>query len=174
MSLLLLRETQRVPATSESAGSASERWFCLKAERRHPQRSVRRPRYCLARRFISRTVGRATPTAGPLSENGKRDILLRTTGASAGCPLTLCTVLDWSHDLTLRAVADGDYEGSPALRTLVANGLVEQDPDGGFAVTAAGRVAREDREPRWMRIVWPVAALVGAVYVASIVVDWLG
>ena len=83
-------------------------------------------------------------------------------------------MLDWAHDLTLRAVADGDYEDSPALRTLVASGLVAHDPDGGYAVTPAGRVALEEREPRWMRIVWRVATLVGAVFVASIVVDWLG
>ncbi len=83
-------------------------------------------------------------------------------------------MLDWAHDLTLRAVADGDYEDSPALRTLVASGLVEQDPDGGYAVTPAGRVALQDREPKWMRAVWPIAAIVGAVYVASTVIDWFG
>jgi len=93
--------------------------------------------------------------------------------ASAGHPATLCAVLDWAHDLTLRAVAAGDYDDSPALRTLVASGLVEQHPDGGYAVTAAGRVALEDREPRWMRIAWYVAAVAGAVYGAGTVVDWL-
>ena len=84
-------------------------------------------------------------------------------------------MLDWAHDLTLRAVANGDYDDSPALRTLVASGLVEQDSDGGYAVTPAGRVALEEGEPKgWMRIVWPVAALAGAVYVASDVIDWFG
>ncbi len=82
-------------------------------------------------------------------------------------------MLEWAHDLTLRAVADGDYDDSPALRTLVASGLVEQHPDGGYAVTPAGRVALEGREPCWMRIAWRVAAVGGAVYVASTVVDWL-
>lgn len=82
-------------------------------------------------------------------------------------------MLDWAHDLTLRAVADGDYDDSPALRTLVASGLVEQDPDGGCAVTPAGRVALEDRDSRWMRVAWLVAAVAGGVYVASTVVDWL-
>ncbi len=54
------------------------------------------------------------------------------------------TVLDWPHKLTLRAVAEGDADESPALRTLVASGLVEQHPDGRHVVTAAGRAALED------------------------------
>lgn len=55
-------------------------------------------------------------------------------------------VLDWAHKLTLRSVADGDADESPALRTLVASRLVEQRPDGTHAITPAGRVALEDDE----------------------------
>jgi hypothetical protein len=79
-------------------------------------------------------------------------------------------VLDAVHKLTLRAVARGDAGESPALRTLVASGLVEQHPDGGHVVTAAGRVALKDddesgfaatfSEVTWGIAVAPFSALV--------------
>jgi len=79
-------------------------------------------------------------------------------------------VLDAAHRLTLRAVARGDAGESPALRTLVASGLVEQHPDGGHVVTAAGRVALKDddesgfaasfSEMNWGIAVVPFLALV--------------
>lgn len=83
-------------------------------------------------------------------------------------------MLDWAHTLVLRAVASGDHDDSPALRTLVASGLVEQLTDGGYRITSAGQVALEDGEPkRWERVVWPVVGVAGAAYVAITVIDWV-
>jgi len=83
-------------------------------------------------------------------------------------------VLDWAHGTTLRAVANGKDAESPALETLVATGLVERKADGSLSVTAAGEVALESDKPtRWERIVWPVAGVVGTVFVVATVVDWL-
>ena len=44
-------------------------------------------------------------------------------------------VLDFAHSLTLRAVADGDHDDSPALRSRVASGLVEEQVEGRYAIT---------------------------------------
>jgi len=83
-------------------------------------------------------------------------------------------MLDWAHSMTLRAVADGDCDDSPALRTLVATGLVEQEPDGACTVTAAGRLALEaDAPPLWERIVYPVAGVCAGVYVIATVIAWV-
>jgi hypothetical protein len=57
------------------------------------------------------------------------------------------SVLDATHTLALRAVAQGrPGTDSPAMRQLVATGLVEQRADGGYDVTPAGRIALEDGE----------------------------
>ena len=90
-------------------------------------------------------------------------------------PDRLPAVLDWAHRTTLRAVARGDCDDSPALRTLLATGLAEQAPDGGCTVTAAGRLALEAGEwQRWERIVYPFGAVCGAVLVVGTVVSWFG
>jgi hypothetical protein len=83
-------------------------------------------------------------------------------------------VLDWVHKVTLQDVAAGEAEDSPALRTLVASGLVEQQPNGGHVITEAGRIALEDDAPsRLERILWPILAGCAAVYVVVTVVDWV-
>jgi hypothetical protein len=53
-------------------------------------------------------------------------------------------MLDWAHRLTLKAVDAGKAEDSPALRTLVATGSVEQRSDGGHA-------SPRPAGPRWRR-----------------------
>jgi hypothetical protein len=68
-------------------------------------------------------------------------------------------MLDASHKLTLRGVAQGMDLDSPALRTLVAGGLVEQRPDGSHVLTPAGELALEDDrsgELAWSDVTWPV------------------
>lgn len=81
-------------------------------------------------------------------------------------------MLDWSHGLALRAVANGDDDESPAVRTLIATGLVEERAGGGYVVTAAGRAALDDDEPSpRMRIVLRIATVGLAVVVVSKVVD---
>jgi hypothetical protein len=83
-------------------------------------------------------------------------------------------MLDWAHRLTLKAVDAGKAEDSPALRTLVATGLVEQRSDGGHAVTAAGRAALEEDEPRgWQRFLWPVTGVCAGSYVVITIIQWI-
>jgi hypothetical protein len=82
-------------------------------------------------------------------------------------------VLDFGHKLVLRSVAQGDSDDSPALRNLVASGLVERRDDGSCAVTAAGRVALEDDAPtRWERITCSVLCVALGIPGVSAVVDW--
>ncbi len=53
-------------------------------------------------------------------------------------------MLDWPHTLMLRGVAKGIPDGNdpaPALRRLIAAGLVARSGDRTYAVTAEGRVA---------------------------------
>lgn len=76
--------------------------------------------------------------------------------------------------ITLRSVDHGDCGDCPALRTLVASGLVEEQSDGGYVVTEAGRVALQDDEPeRWERIVWPIVGVFASAYVVVTVIDWI-
>ena len=83
-------------------------------------------------------------------------------------------MLDWAHRVTLRSVDHGNGDDCPALRTLVATGLVEEQPDGGYVVTQAGRVALQDDKPeRWERIVWPIVGVIASVYVVVTVIDWI-
>ena len=84
-------------------------------------------------------------------------------------------MLDWAHLLVLQAVSDGDQDcESPALRDLVATGLVEQRDDGSHIVTPTGRTALEVSKPsRVERLMWPVlAGCLGIVAVAG-VADWV-
>jgi hypothetical protein len=82
-------------------------------------------------------------------------------------------MLDWSHGLALRAVADGDDDDSSAVRTLIATGLVEERVGGGYVVTAAGRAALDDDEPSpRMRIVLRIGTVCLGVLAVSIVIDW--
>jgi hypothetical protein len=84
-------------------------------------------------------------------------------------------VLDFVHRLTLRAAANGDGDDSPAMRSLVATGLVVRGDDGGYAVTPAGRRALEASKPsRWEAVLWPVLAVCAAILVVSTIIDWLG
>jgi hypothetical protein len=87
------------------------------------------------------------------------------------------SVLDATHKLVLRAVAQGrPSTDSPAMRRLVAMGLVEQRTDGGCDVTPAGRIALEDDEPAHtssaarLRL---ALALGVAVFSAAWVIRWL-
>jgi hypothetical protein len=85
-------------------------------------------------------------------------------------------VLDWTHTLALRAVDRGDSDDTPALRTLVASGLVERREDGGCVVTPAGRVALDDgttRSSRIERILWPVGVVCVAILAIDIVARWV-
>jgi hypothetical protein len=85
-------------------------------------------------------------------------------------------VLDGTHKLMLRAVAQGlASNDSPALRRLVATGLVEQRAEGRYEVTPAGRVALEHDEPRrWASAVWLLLVLtVSVVVVVAAVIAWL-
>jgi hypothetical protein len=85
-------------------------------------------------------------------------------------------MLDFVHSLVLRGVAAGDRDDSPALQRLVAAGLVERLPDGGLAVTEAGRVALaddRDDEATWAspEIPWIVAGLLGFLTLVFVVVN---
>jgi hypothetical protein len=81
-------------------------------------------------------------------------------------------VLDLAHRLVLQGVDQGDCDDCPALRTLLATGLVEQQPDGGYVVTQAGRVALQDGESdRRQRIVWRIVGVCAAAYVVVTVID---
>ncbi|MDP2711708.1 MAG: hypothetical protein Q8O56_10865 [Solirubrobacteraceae bacterium] len=83
-------------------------------------------------------------------------------------------MLDWTHGLVLRAVAQGDHGDCPALRTLIAAGLVAQQPDGSHVVTPAGEVALQHDQPtRSERIVWAVAAVGGALLVVATIGEWV-
>lgn len=79
-------------------------------------------------------------------------------------------MLDWAHRLVLRSVARGDGDDSPALRDLVAAGLVAEREDGGYDITPAGRVALDaasTRPARWERI----ALVAGSVGLAILAID---
>jgi hypothetical protein len=84
-------------------------------------------------------------------------------------------VLDWPHLWVLKAVSDGDQDcESPALRDLVATGLVEQRDDGSLIVTQSGRTALEVSKPsRVERVMWQV--LTGCLGIIAIVavVGWV-
>jgi hypothetical protein len=87
------------------------------------------------------------------------------------------SVLDATHTLVLRAIAQGrPGADSPAMRRLVATGLVEQRADGGYDVTPAGRIALEDDEPAdtssaaGLRL---ALALGVAVFSAAWIIRWL-
>ncbi|MBA3891949.1 MAG: hypothetical protein H0X64_15625 [Gemmatimonadaceae bacterium] len=83
-------------------------------------------------------------------------------------------MLDWAHSLLLRAVADGDQDDSPALRNLLAAGLVERRDDGTHAVTAAGQAALEAGEPsRAERVAWPVLGVCAVILLVATVAQWL-
>jgi hypothetical protein len=101
--------------------------------------------------------------------------MLRLGEKAFGSPrVTLPAVLDWAHKLALRAVDEGDAGDSPAMRRLVATGLVEQQSDDRYALTAAGRVALEDDKPeRWQRILWPIVASLSVVFIIITVIDWV-
>lgn len=82
-------------------------------------------------------------------------------------------MLDWAHSLVLRAVEQGDSDDCPALRNLVAAGLVRRAADGSCTVTPAGRVALEvDRPTRWERIALPLMLVVGALFAVTTIVQW--
>lgn len=83
-------------------------------------------------------------------------------------------MLDWAHRSTLRAVGDDSGEDCPALRNLVASGLVERRDDGCYAVTPAGRAALDASEPeRWEKLLWPVVGVGSAVVIVDTVIDWV-
>jgi hypothetical protein len=84
-------------------------------------------------------------------------------------------MLDFAHSLTLKAVDQGRAEDSPALRTLIETGLVEQRSDGGHVVTAAGRAALEEGEPRgWQRFLWPVIGACAGIYAVATIIQRVG
>jgi hypothetical protein len=82
-------------------------------------------------------------------------------------------VLDQAHRLALRGVAEGEAGDSPALRDLVATGLVAERAEGGYDVTSAGRAALGAGSARWERIALVVASLGLAVLVVDTVAGWL-
>lgn len=83
-------------------------------------------------------------------------------------------MLDWAHSLVLRAVAQGDDADSPALRTLVATGLVERRADGSHGVTPAGRAALEAGVPsRAEGVAWRVFGVCSALFVVVTVARWV-
>jgi hypothetical protein len=83
-------------------------------------------------------------------------------------------VLDWAHLLVLRAVSQGHDDDSPALRTLVATGLVERRADDSHVVTAAGQIALDaGRSSRGERVAWRVLAVCALLVIAGQVVDWV-
>jgi hypothetical protein len=87
------------------------------------------------------------------------------------------SVLDPTHKLVLQAVAQGrPGTDSPAMRQLVATGLVEQRADGGYDVTPDGRIALEDDEPAETNSAARLRlalALGVAVFSAAWVIRWL-
>jgi hypothetical protein len=87
------------------------------------------------------------------------------------------SVLDATDKLVLQGVVQGRPGiDSPAMRRLVATGLVEQRADGSYDVTPAGRIALEDDEPAdtssaaRLRL---ALALGVAVFSAAWVIRWL-
>ncbi len=77
--------------------------------------------------------------------------------------------------MVLKGVLAGDTDDSPALRNLIACGLVEDgDGPGGLRVTAAGRCAldasKKSRTEVWARRVLAVSVIVVAL---GGVVDWI-
>jgi hypothetical protein len=84
-------------------------------------------------------------------------------------------MLDSAHSLTLRAVAKGVADDSPALRTLKASGLVEEgEAPGGYRLTPAGKVALEASTPKGIDRVLNRAAGVGLILLAvGYVGGWL-
>jgi len=84
------------------------------------------------------------------------------------------TVLDFAHRLALQAVHEGEGEDSPALRSLLAAGLVGRSDDGGYVVTPAGEAAlKASRPSRWERISWRFLVVCGGILSTAIVIDWL-
>ncbi len=88
-------------------------------------------------------------------------------------------MLDWPHLLALRAVQKrGEATDSPALRNLVATGLVEPGADKTYAVTQAGRAAlaaraASSRSSRLERLAWPALLLCSALLLVATVVRWV-
>jgi hypothetical protein len=83
-------------------------------------------------------------------------------------------VLDSAQRLTLRAVAGGECNDTPALRSLVERGLVERTPEGGCVVTGAGEEAlREEplrRRSALVRFAGAAIALYFAIRVLMMIV----
>jgi hypothetical protein len=82
-------------------------------------------------------------------------------------------VLDWAHRLTLRSVEQGTVDDSPALRNLVASGLVARRDDGRYEVTPAGRVALDAGPSRWARIGWVVLTVAAVILLGDTVAGWV-
>jgi hypothetical protein len=82
--------------------------------------------------------------------------------------VTLDPVLDRAHALTLRAAAQGKVRDSPALRNLVAAGLVvEAAQSRGYELSPAGRAALVASTPSRLES-WGVRITAAAVLVLPI------
>jgi hypothetical protein len=82
-------------------------------------------------------------------------------------------VLDLPHRVVLRAVDRGDDDDSPALRDLVATGLVAQRDGGGYDLTPAGRIALDKGAALWERIAWTAFVVGWLVILGDTVAGWL-
>jgi len=81
-------------------------------------------------------------------------------------------VLDVAHRVVLRGVARGDDDDSPALRNLVATGLVAER-DGGYEVTPAGQIALDKGPAQWERIAWVAFGVGWLVILGDTIAGWV-
>jgi hypothetical protein len=83
-------------------------------------------------------------------------------------------VLDFSHRLVLRAVDKGRGDDSPALRSLVAAGLVARSDGGGYIVTPAGEAALEASKPSRLEVsLWTVLGVCGGIVSIATIIGWV-
>lgn len=84
-------------------------------------------------------------------------------------------MLDWAHEMTLRAVASGGADDSPALRTLIKTGLVaEAHQPGSYILTPAGQAAlAAGKRPRLERFGLQVAGAGLVILAVTDVIGWV-
>jgi DNA-binding PadR family transcriptional regulator len=80
-------------------------------------------------------------------------------------------MLTWAHSVTLESVAQGDPDPeAPALKDLVATGLVRHREDGDYEVTDQGRAALEIGKPsRFDRISNRILAVCAVILLAAFI-----